>query len=188
MNAQEPLGLDLQPPGSLRLQAPVWGFDNPNVNRVSVACVRDGLEWVETLALTRVADRQRRWGVWFAELRPWLEGLLVRTQRVSVDAALSHVYVEEPFASTGHRQQPTSYYLMGVLWAALGATLPARVRFEEVGPGTWKRKAMGEGRGAAKPHEYLAWARVCAGYAGSIEDEAAAIGVATAAGVIVSGG
>jgi Holliday junction resolvasome RuvABC endonuclease subunit len=180
VNGQAPLGLDLQPPGSLSLPAPVWGVD-PSTKRISVACVHRGLEWTETLSLPRVKDPLRRWGWFYHELTEWLPKLWVRS-------APSHVFVEEPFAPTDRRQQPTSYYLMGVLWAALAASVPAGVQFREVGPGTWKKNAMGEGHGAAKPPEYMAWAREVAGYAGVIEDEAAAIGVATAGGVIVSGG
>lgn len=182
MTGQAPLGTDLQPPGSLSLPAPVYGVD-PSTRRISVACVKDGLEWAQTLSLPLVKDKQRRYGQWYRALVPWIADL-----SWGGPGFPSHVYVEEPFMPRDRRQPPASYYLMGVLWAALETALPLNVRFEEISAPAWKKRAMGEGKGAAKPEAYMAWARDVAGYTGSIEDEAAAVGIATAGGVIVSGG
>jgi hypothetical protein len=63
----------------------------------------------------------------------------------------------------------------------LGFTLGCPV--ELVQPNTWKAGSMGAGWGSCTPEQYLKWAQEHAGYTGTLEDEAAGILIATAAGV-----
>lgn len=190
MTGSLPLGHGLQPPGSLRLERPVWGID-PSTQRISVACVRHGFEWVYTLSLPQPGQKHRRWAAAYEPLADWLSDLAVDRAVPLRDRWASpwpsHVFVEEPFMPTDRRQKPTSYYVLGVLWAALGAALPGHVRFEEINAPAWKKHAMGRGMGGANRDAYFDWARDVAGYEGTIEDEAAAIGIATGGAVLLGG-
>lgn len=174
----EPLpGLTL-PPASLSLQDAVWGID-PSSRRVSVAAVKNGLEWVETLSLPKGWDECRKFSAAHEALVPWL-GELGRE-------VPSHVFVEEPFLPRDHRQQPTHVWMFGVVLAALGSALPAGVKVRLIGAPSWKCRALGKGHGRAKKPEIMEWARSVAHYQGDLEDEADAVGVATAGAVLISG-
>lgn len=165
----------MAPPNSLEMDRPVWGLD-PSSKRVAVACVQRGLEWVETVSLPKGWDDVRRFGEAHEVLVPFLRGLPVRP---------GVVFVEEPFLPRDHRQQPTHVWMFGVVLAALTAALGPEPKFRLIGASTWKAKALGAGHGRAKKPEVMEWARNVAGYAGSIEDEADAIGVATGGAVLL---
>lgn len=184
MSAVEPLpGVNL-PPASLTPQWPVFGID-PSTQRMSLAvllpvpqrrfvgptgpvpCV------VDTLSLPQRKGAER-WAAIQRELVPWL-GALIGSWRPQA------VFIEQPFAY-GRSVPPVSYYAIGVLLAVLGSY---RQRVEMIGPGEWKKLALGAGKGAARKPDVLAWARRAAGYEGALEDEADAIGVATAGGVLL---
>lgn len=178
-------GLDV-PPWSLELDRPVFGID-PSTVRMSVCVLlpageRDGRAFcVETLSLPRHTDPVRRLGLGLADLRPWLTRLLEAW-------GPQLVVVEQPFAQAKH-VPPASYYVLGVLLAILGS---CGATVQTVSPAEWKSKALGKGHGGVrKPkrssgEEYavLSWAR-SVGYTGSLWDEADAIGIATAGGVML---
>ena len=185
---QIPLAGGLQPPASLSgLTAPVWGVD-PSTLRMSFAAVipytghpqlasgRPAVEW-STVSLPRKVEPL---SAWFGLAFQWTCDHVRELRAEWGEPAL--VLVEEPFAGGQARVHPSSNRMLGVLLAALGYMLP-RCDVQLVHPNVWKKEGLGAGRGAAKPAEYLAWAREIAGYTGDLEDEAAAIGIATAAGV-----
>lgn len=201
-------GLNL-PPASLTPENAIWGID-PSTRRMSVAVLvpvaareRLGVTVVvDTLSLPqpeknealRLAEAQ-------AAMVPWLGGLLA-TWRPEV------VVVESPFAH-GRLVPVESFHVIGVLLAVLGTF---GVRVERLNPGQWKKAAMGAGAGGTKKppvkcprrggHDFrvvgdavecskcgaaygvLTWARA-AGYDGYSWDEADAIGLATAGGVVL---
>jgi hypothetical protein len=182
--ASEALSRFIVPPGSLRLSEAVWGIDASTV-RVSIAAVLpiepdddySRIEW-DTLSLPSGARSVAwRFAAAHAELLPWIE-------RMAVDRPPMAVLLEEPFGSGKRTVHPSSNRMLGVLLAVLGTVLGERVQVDLLGPQSWKRLALGEGRGHAGKGEVLRWAQ-CAGYTGVLEDEADAIGVATACGVRV---
>lgn len=155
-------------------QLPVWGID-PSTVRMSVGILLpDGTARAETLSLPSGTDTHR-FSRAYEELYPFLSGLA----RVRPPRAVS---VEQPFAK-GRNVPPVSQQMVGVLMAAVGAVLPA-TPIDLISPPSWKARALGKGHGMAKPPEYLAWAQQELGYAGSLEDEAAALGIAVARAVV----
>lgn len=186
----------LAPPASLRLRAPVWGLDTGTV-RMSLAAllpVHDDrlapaphLAW-DTLSLPRGTNIAVRQAAAFRELVPWLDGLVERLGR---PAAVGY---EAPLAG-GNTPLP-SFYVVGVLLAALGEVFGPGVELLPWSPGEWKKQATGEGyiRGLPKAMpkaekrkrekaRIVRWAREVAGYAGELDDEADAVGVCTATGI-----
>jgi hypothetical protein len=206
--AQLPLGAGLQPPRSLTaLDGPVWGVD-PSTLRMSFGAVIPEYALAvpphEPARVMTTAPPEIRWATvslprkvepisaWLGLSFEWIRIEIFERAREWGEPAL--VLVEEPFGGGGKPGQkkartvhPTSNRMLGVLLAALGSAFGHRVRVELVHPNSWKLAAMGKGRGSAKPPEYLEWAREVAGYSGELEDEAAAIGIATAAGVRLAG-
>jgi hypothetical protein len=199
--AQLPLGAGLQPPRSLTaLDGPVWGVD-PSTLRMSFGAVIPEYALAvpphEPARVMTTAPPEIRWATvslprkveplsaWFGLSFAWTGEEILRLRGEWGEPAL--VLVEEPFAGGQARVHPSSNRMLGVLLAALGSAFGHRVRVELVHPNSWKLAAMGKGRGSAKPPEYLEWAREVAGYSGELEDEAAAIGIATAAGVRLAG-
>lgn len=192
MAAEEQLGLgaELVPPRSVlaALPGPVWGID-PSTQRVAVAqldpmpgavvsgtSIRCYTLSLEQSSLGGAKARAARLSKARAVLVPWF-------QRIGVGEALPHtVALEEPFGAMyqGKRQTPViglefQGMILGALWEAFGLA----ANLELVSPSTWKKAALGAGSGFAKPPAYLAWARSACGYEGELEDEAAALGVAT---------
>ena len=168
---------DVAPPGSLRLSQGVWGVD-PSTLRVSVAVVKAWedvgvLDW-GTRSLGQFDRGARRLERAHWELVPWFEEWAERRPP-------GFVLVEQPF---GRHVHPQSYFMVGVVLAALARVVDCPV--DVCSPPEWKRMALGAGRGAADKWEIMEWARA-AGYSGSLQDEADAIGIATAAGVRVEG-
>lgn len=181
------------PPWSLTPDRAVMGID-PSTKRMSAATLipvgeRDTAAFsVSTLSLPQVTgDESRRLALQQGEIVPWLGGLIAKH-------GPELVVVEEPFAGTvGKRKQllvpKESYHVIGILLAVLGQF---GVRVERMGPTSWKSMALGAGNGMVrKPgrtddFEYavLTWARA-AGYDGTSWDEADAIGLATAGGVLL---
>lgn len=178
MTALAPLpGLErAQPPFSLRLDGPVWGFD-PSTKRISLARLEPthddeeptALTW-STLSLSQ-ANGLHRLGRAYADISAWLPR----------DGAPAAIYVEQPFAGKIEHVHPQSYFMVGVLLAALGNAYPL-AQIETVTPAQWKAAALGKGHGFAKKPEIFAWAQQL-GYSGAIEDEADAIGIATGGAV-----
>lgn len=185
------------PPWSLRPERAVMGID-PSTRRMSAAVLvpyeercsargEQAIAW-DTLSLPQVdGNEPSRLARQQSELVPWLGGLLRLW-----DPCL--VVVEEPFAGTVGKQRQLlvpkeSYHVIGCLLAVLGQF---GVRVERLGPTSWKSMALGKGFGMArKPgrgddweYAVLTWARD-AGYDGRLWDEADAIGMATAGGVLL---
>jgi hypothetical protein len=176
-------GLVDLPPRSLRLRAPVWGVD-PSTLRISVGIVGAGdgppaVSW-HTVSLPMKKHAHSAAG-WYAGclrvILPFLKELIAE------HGVPAMVWVEEPFAHGKNKVHPSSNRMLGVLLAALGMLIGLDTVMELVGPMTWKALALGQGWGHAKPEQYLRWAQEHAGYTGTLEDEAAGIGIATAAGV-----
>lgn len=197
-------GLDL-PPWSLMLERPVLGID-PSTRRMAGAVLlpaaarADAAFVVSTCSLPQPGDVALRLAESQALIVPWV-GELVR------DHGVMHVFVEQPY---GKHVPIVSYYTLGVLLAVLATyRLPVRM----IQPSSWKLLAMGKGSGSVrKPHpkcprggshdwpltpvgpvecrkcgvDYpvLSWARAN-GYAGTLYDEADAIGIVTAGGVLL---
>lgn len=197
-------GLDL-PPWSLTLERPVLGID-PSTRRMAgavllPAAARAGAAFVvSTCSLPQPGDVAVRLAESQALIVPWV-GELVR------DHGVMRVFVEQPF---GKHVPIVSYYTLGVLLAVLATyRLPVRM----IQPSSWKLLAMGKGSGGVgKPHpkcprggshdwpltavgavecrkcgvDYpvLSWARAN-GYTGTLYDEADAIGIVTAGGVLL---
>lgn len=199
-------GLDL-PPWSLTLERPVLGID-PSTRRMAgavllPAAVRaDAAFVVSTCSLPQPGDVAVRLAESQALIVPWV-GELVR------DHGVMRVFVEQPY---GKHVPIVSYYTLGVLLAVLATyRLPVRM----IQPSSWKLLAMGKGRGSVgKPgpkcprggghawpraesygdgsclkcghaaYGVLSWARAN-GYTGTLYDEADAVGIATAGGVLL---
>lgn len=178
VETQMALDPGLGPPRSLRtLTDPCWGID-PSSLRVSLAVVPAGAG--EVVVMTRSLPKASM-GLsrWYAEshavLVPWLEEMAARFPP-------GLVLLEEPFSHGKSHVHPTSNRMLGVLLAALGRALGSPVELVElIGPQSWKARALGKGHGHAKKDEVMAWARDAAGYQGELQDEADAIGIATAA-------
>ena len=184
VGAQLALDGALVPPRSLSgLRDAVWGID-PSSLRVSVAAVIPG-EYssgpaveVATKSLPKSNMGISRWyAESYAVLLPWLAELAERWPPVLV-------LLEEPFSHGKTKVHPTSNRMLGVLLAALGCALGSQVELVElIGPQSWKARGLGAGHGHAQKPEILEWARRAAGYEGDLQDEADAIGIATAAAV-----
>lgn len=191
MSAPEALPGVILPPWSISPERAVVGID-PSTRRMSAAVFipvserTDRAFTVSTLSLPQVdRNESRRLALQQTAIVPWLGDLL----RVH-DPAL--VVVEEPFAGTiggAVRVPRESYHVIGILLAVLGQF---GVRVERMGPSSWKSMALGAGQGNARkpgrkdtfPYAVLTWARA-AGYDGDLWDEADAIGMATAGGVLL---
>lgn len=187
------MGID---PSTLRMSAAVL---------VPAAQRRDVAFHVSTLSLPQEKDNEAlRLALQQREIVPWLGELLTLW-------GPGLVVVESPFAF-GRRVPVESYHVIGVLLAVLGQF---RVRVVRMGPGEWKRPALGAGKGGVKKppakcelrgahvwptaaaygdgaclkcghpaYAVLEWARA-AGYEGTLWDEADAVGLATAGGVLL---
>lgn len=175
----------LAPPASLRLPGPVWGFDLSTV-RVSLGMIGPGAPEWNTLSLPKGSNLWTRQAEAVRELQHWL--------RIYAFAPPVLAGFEAPLAG-GHTPLP-SFYLVGAFLAAWGAVFPM-VELVAFSPGEWKLKATGLGYGrfpketpkAAKrkleKQRLVDWARECCGYVGGLDDEADALGVATATGVVL---
>lgn len=192
----------LSPPASLILQEPVWGAD-PSTLRVATGVLSPGgsgagtgLSWA-IRSLGTSPDPARRCSgaltVLIAHYR-----MLVAEHGTPI-----LVWVEEPFGGGKATVHPSSQRMLGVVLAALGFVLGIEAVVALVGPQSWKRQALGAGRGHAKKPEVLAWAQGlgldedcshCRGVVqdgepggcrrqGAAHDMADALGIATAAGV-----
>lgn len=189
------MGID---PSTLRMSAAVL---------VPAAQRRDVAFHVSTLSLPQEKDNEAlRLALQQTAIVPWMGELLTLW-------GPELVVVESPFAF-GRRVPVESYHVIGVLLAVLGQF---RVRVVRMGPGEWKRPALGAGKGGVKKpaakcpkggshtwpradasyyedggclkcghpaYEVLTWARA-AGYGGTLWDEADAVGLATAGGVLL---
>lgn len=167
---------EVAPPLSLRLSQAVWGVD-PSTLRVAVGVVKpytaagDRLVW-DTLSLEQRdrGARRLRWA--HRELVPWF-GVWAD------EHPPQFVLVEQPFGKHVH---PESYFMVGVVLAAVAEAVGDRVPVGTCSPPEWKKLALGAGRGGADKEQVLVWARA-AGYTGGLQDEADAVAIATAAGV-----
>ena len=150
--------------------APVWGFD-VSTRRISMGVLSaDGSVAARTLSIEQDVPHKRL-GHALREVIPWLR----------IPDAPALVGVEQPFGASMSRVDPQSFYMVGVLLAALGVIVPAGVEVLMLPPQSWKSRSVGHGR--ASKLEVLEWARSEHGYTGSLEDEADAIGVTIAAPV-----
>lgn len=189
----------LAPPQSLRLDRPVWGVD-PSTAVMAFAGLLPGTRddryadvgpriAVESVRLPGPGEPiHRRWRLSCSLLCTAVTRL---TQEWGVPGL---VLVEQPF-STGHKTEPTSYYAIGALLIALGDLRLQETDVEMVPPQSWKKAATGLGRlvsnvgskrdqWKAEKRRLVEWAQR-AGYAGSDSNEADAVGLATAAGVLL---
>ncbi len=150
--------------------APVWGFD-VSTRRISMGILSpDGTMAWRTLSIEQDVPH-RRLGHALREVIPWL--------RTPEPPAL--VGVEQPFGASMSRVDPQSFYMVGIVLAAIGVVAPAATEVLMLPPQSWKSRSVGHGR--ASKLEVLEWARRERGYTGSLEDEADAIGVTVAAPV-----
>jgi hypothetical protein len=176
--------VDLAPPASLQLPDAVWGVD-PSTLRVATGLLSPStagprVDWA-VCSLPKSPDPAR-----------WFYNAYATLARHYLDLVAEHgapllVFVEEPFGGGGSKGQkrtvhPSSNRMLGVVFAALGRAIGLEGEVGMVGPSSWKLAALGKGHGHAQKDEIMAWAQA-AGYTGSLQDEADAIGIATAAGV-----
>jgi hypothetical protein len=161
-------GFDLLP----RVSAPVIGID-PSSKRIALAQLSPEaeLKW-STVSLPQQSARAPRFA----------EAFNLQVEFFERWPAPFVVFLEEPFVPRDRREVPTHLLMYGVTLAAIGAAW-GDVRLVEVQPNVWKSRAMGQGHGHCKPHEYVRWAE-SVGYTGRIEDEAAAIGVAVGGAIL----
>jgi Holliday junction resolvasome RuvABC endonuclease subunit len=166
-------GLDEIP----EVTAPVWGID-PSTKRVSVGLVLPGHQIrVHTLSMP-TGHFARRLAHGHAALCDWLPRL------INHYGAPASILIEEPFGGVGQNQvHPSSNRSLGVLLAALSWALP-HTDLDLIGPGTWKARSVGHGR--ASKDDVMSWAIAACGYAGSLQDEADALGIAWAAALSAS--
>lgn len=186
------------------------GID-PSTRRISAATLvpvdqrSDAAFVVSSLSLPQPGTDAARLALGQAALVPWL-GALLRRWDPEV------VVVEQPFAAAKH-VPPVSYYTIGVLLAVLGTfrvrvamVTPAQWKRAALGAGrggvkkpgpkcprggshTWAYDHLLQGPAVeclkcGDAYAVLTWARA-AGYAGRVWDEADAIGIATAGGVLL---
>lgn len=191
MTHQDALSPALTPPHGLELPGPVWGLD-PSTHRLAAAVVDAHapgevvVGW-HTYSYSQAGAMQNRLA---AALKVLLRELTELRNQYGTPIA---VYLEEPFGGMERfnpvtkkkelvKPHPNAFYFVGVVLTALGH-LFADVPVYLIGPPSWKKQALGEGHGFAKKPEIMEWARGV-GYTGSLEDEADAIGIATAGGVL----
>lgn len=212
MSGQDTLPGVNTPPWSLRPQRACIGVD-PSTRRMSAAVLVPYEERcnalgevafvVDTLSLPQPEKNEAlRLALAQRELVPWMGQLLTLWKP-------ELVVVETPFAY-GRMVPSESFHVIGILLAVLGTY---GVKVGRLNPGQWKKEALGAGAGGTKKPpakcpaggghawprdgepgiacrkcgvEYgvLAWARA-AGYEGRLWDEADAIGLATAGGVVL---
>lgn len=164
-------GLDQIP----EVTAAVWGID-PSTKRIAVGLVLPEHRMrVHTLSLPTGNLAYRLAGM-HRDLMDWLPKL---ARHYGMPA---HVLVEEPMGKTMSQVHPNSQRAVGVLLAALGGTLACPI--ELCVPGTWKARSVGHGR--ASKDDVMAWAISACGYAGALQDEADALGVAWTAALQTS--
>jgi hypothetical protein len=175
----------LEVPPARRLIVPpsytaFWGVD-PGVQRVAVACARNGPEGPVYMARTCS----------FAPLEGGarMEAIFTDTQRFVRELLESGwpapglVMVEQP---SGRQPNPPLSYATGCIIAGVFAGVRDvtgyRVRVETISSSSWKKIATGFGgwKKSVKPYGVLRWANAN-GYVGSSYDEADAMGVAEAA-------
>lgn len=194
----------LAPPASLRLRRPVWGID-PSVRGIALGALYP--EGEVGVVLEEPAPVRLGWWTIKLPLGPdapvhvrWWEAMRVVGPEVSRLAGLwgvpELVLLEQPF-SQGHSTEPASYFAVATVLVALGRHLGPASRVELINPGAWKKPATGHGYAPGLPKSMpkaekrrqeksrlLTWA-YGAGYSGSSSDEADAVGIATAAGVLL---
>lgn len=151
-----------------------WGCD-PSTQRVSIAWARhdSGVQGVLTRSFrTDLRDGQRLWHI-YAETFTLCQEVLHDSGHPTL------TLVEQPFANPrgGNRVNPVSYMALGVSMAAIYRITKMPVDLCK-SPGWWKRRSVGFGN--ASKDQVMAWAKYH-GYAGSLQDEADAMGVAEAA-------
>lgn len=146
----------------------IWGID-PSSKRIALAVVEgDGTFTVDS---ERLPDGHGCREIRFADSYAAQVEFFKRHPRPTL------VFIEEPFVPRDHRQVPTHLLMYGVTLAALGEALSVEVPVVELTASQWKAQALGKGNGFAKKPQIVAWAQSL-GYAGVIEDEADALGVA----------
>jgi hypothetical protein len=139
-----------------------------------------------TCSYSQAGSMERRLAAGLGELLRFLADLRDR------HGAPAGIYLEEPFGGSDKpgpggriiKPHPHAFYFVGLVRCALGH-LFAQPEVQMIGPPAWKAKALGAGHGHAKKPEIMQWAREV-GYTGSSEDEADALGIATAGAVILS--
>ena len=133
-------------PGS-SVPGAVWGLD-VSTRRVALAVQAEagGGVSVGLLELAK-GEPHVRLKLAFEALVPWL----------TAHPRPSLVGVEQPFASSMSKVHPQSFYMVGIVLAAVGLVAPAECVVEMLPPGTWKARSVGHGR-ASKP-AILSWAR-----------------------------
>jgi hypothetical protein len=192
----------LAPPASLRIPSPVWGVD-PSTKRMAFAAlippgldveIQHDIEDVErapvlrwaTISLPEHKAQHVRFAAWAGRIGSFVEACRDEWGYPALIA------VEQPFSSS-HQTEPVSYMALTCLLVALGLRVP-EAEVLVMPPQSWKKKATGVGstgkglsqteRRRQEKARLMEWAR-SVGYAGQLQDEADACGIATAAGVIL---
>ena len=145
----------------------VWGLD-PGTAALALG-VHDGVRyWTEMVGLPRHKDPLRRLAASLPVAQRFLETILHAHGKPSL------VVIEQP-AGTGHNVHPSTWYVTGMTAMAVANAVDCPIHM--VGPPTWKKEAMGKGRGHAKKPEVTTWARA-QGWQGASQDEADSCGLA----------
>jgi len=163
------------PPRSLGLVDPVFGLD-VSTQRLALGIVGPGprVLWHYTPLAPGPPGAVRLAGA-HADALAWLGAKVTQHRPV-------YVVVEQPFAR-GHHVHPELHYAVGVVLAALGQVMHVGGIVDLMGPPAWKRRALGDGHGAATKAQVMAWAREACDYGGHVQDEADALAIATAGAI-----
>jgi hypothetical protein len=192
MTTQDALSAALQPPHGLILPGPVWGLD-PSTLRLS-ACVLAPLRldppvavrW-QTQSYSRAGAEQTQLARGLGDLLRFFTGCATRTARPHA------IYLEQPFAGSDkpnptHRQGAPAARGLVLLRGASAVRARPPVRrargADDRRRRRGKRKRWGPATASPTRHEIFRWAQ-SVGYTGSLQDEADAIGIATAGAVIL---
>ncbi len=182
--SQQTLAPALVPPLSLleRLPGPVWGIDS-QTTRTSLCVLHPGGLYADTESFSTSGCVGRR----MAGVAGRLRVLWARARSVHGFPVAVAVEGLSPHRTIGNKDRQIQ--VLGLVHATLWIEVEKPA--DEVQANSWKARALGKGHGHAKPPEYVRWAESVTSWRRGPEhpeDEAAAIGVATAAAIRVLGG
>ena len=193
MSEQAALSAALQPPHGLILPGPAWGLD-PSTLRLAAGICLPPDHTFNGLPFAWRTQSYSKFGHEQSQLAGALGDLLRFFTKLRDDYGMpAAIYLEQPFAGsdkpnpkTGkvHRPPVVSYYYVALVLCALGH-LFAEPEVQMIGATSWKARALGTGHGFADKDEIMRWAQSI-GYTGKLQDEADAIGIATAGAVILT--
>ena len=141
-------------PGS-SVAGAVWGLD-VSTKRVALAVQAEAGDGV-SVGLLSIEQGEPHYRLKRAlqELVPWMQA----------QAKPAIVGIEQPFAGSMSKVHPQSFYMVGIVLAAVGLVAPADAHVEMLPPQTWKSKSVGHGH--AKKPAILSWARRVQAFTGT---------------------